>query len=74
MTTSVNELLEKQNKAQEHIVLLQQEVTQTQEESKKRVVHKLEDERKLSLRTLEMRSNFISIKAWSNVLTWLNTS
>ena len=54
MTANVNELLEKlakaQEKTQEQIALLQREVTRSQEESTKRVVRKLDDERKLSFK------------------------
>ena len=62
MTSSVNELLEKLNKAQEktqeQIALLQQEVTRTQEDSMKRVMRKLEDERKLSFEKVGNEKQF----------------
>ena len=61
MTTSVNKLLEKlkaQEKTQEQITLLQQEVTWTQEESMKHLVQKLEDKRKLSFKKVGNEKQF----------------
>ena len=62
MTANVNELLEKltkaQEKTQEQIALLQQEVTRSQEESTKRVVRKLDDGRKLSFKKVGNEKQF----------------
>ena len=62
MTANVNELLEKltkvQEKTQEQIALLQREVTRSQEESMKRVVRKLDDERKLSFKKVGNEKQF----------------
>ena len=62
MTANVNELLEKltkaQEKTQEQIALLQQEVTCSQEESTKRVARKLDDKRKLSFKKVGNKKQF----------------
>ena len=62
MTANVNELLEKltkaQEKTQEQITLLQQEVTRSQEESMKWVMRKLDDERKLSFKKVGNEKQF----------------
>ena len=62
MTANVNKLLEKLTKAQEmtqeQIALLQREVTRSQEESMRRVVQKLDDERKLSFKKVGNEKQF----------------
>ena len=62
MTSNVNELMEKltiaQEKAQEQIALLLQEVTRSKEESTKLVVQKLDDKRKLSFKKVGNEKQF----------------
>ena len=62
MTSNVNEFLEKltkvQEKVQEQIALLQQEVTRSQEESMKHIVQKLNDKKKLSSKKVGNKKQF----------------